>query len=193
MTGERETNAPAFCTSDVFMGASPAISIRALSRAFLALPWPPQLGNHTLAVSPYELLLVAPDVMHVDLVEAKVHVVLDVFEMLVEVRGRQNAVLEVIDVDQLRHRREVLGISDVGLGERHSAVGPLLDGLLLGFLLALGPGDVQLDHSRHEARILVFLPRAFFELLHEHLYLLVRGADGYDPVAEPPRALAHDR
>ena len=46
---------------------------------------PAELGDDALPVGPDELLLVEPDVVDVDLVEAKVHVVLDVLEVLVQV------------------------------------------------------------------------------------------------------------
>src|SRR5919107_3436256 len=101
-----------------------------------------ELGDHTLPVSLYELLMIAPDVVYVYLVEAQVHVVLDVLQMLVKVGGHQDPVSEVVYVNQLRHRREVFRVADVGLGERHSAVGPLPYGLLLGLLLTLRPRDV---------------------------------------------------
>src|SRR5215203_1663670 len=157
----------------------------------LALRGPTELGNHTLPVGLYELLLIAPDVVDVDLVESEVYVVLDMLQMLVKIGGYQNPVPKVIYVDQLRHSREVLGIADVGLGERHPAVGPLPYGLLLGLLPTVGVGDVELNYSRHGARVLVLLPRSLLEPLYEHLYLLVRGSDSDDPVTEPSRALAH--
>src|SRR5918997_551761 len=154
---------------------------------------PAELGDHTLSVGLDELLLVAPDVVHVNFVEAQIHVVLDVLQMLVEVGACEDTVLEVLDGDLLRHRREVLGVADVGLGEWHPAVWPLAHGLLLGLLLVFGPGDVQLDHARHSRGVLVLLARPLLELLHEHLDLLVRGADGDDPVTVPACALALDR
>src|SRR5215216_1164298 len=154
---------------------------------------PAELGDDALPVGPDELLLVAPNVVDVDLVEAQVHVVLEVLQVLVQVGRGEDAVLEVLDGDLLRHRREILWVADVCLGERHPAVGPLLHRLLLGRLLAFGPGDVNLDHARHIRGVLVLLAGAFLELLHEHLYLLVRGADGDDPIAVLARPLALDR
>src|SRR5215211_3679219 len=154
---------------------------------------PAELGDDAFPVGPYELLLVAPDVVDVNLVEAQIHVVLDVLQVLVQVSGGEDAVLEVLDGDLLRHRREVLWAADICLGERHPAVGPLLHRLLLGLLLVFGPGDVKLDHARHETGVLVLLARPLLELLHEHPYLLVCGADGDDPVAVPARPLALDR
>src|SRR5215204_5359031 len=50
-----------------------------------ALRRPAELGDDALAVCSYELRLVAPDVVDVDLVEAQVYVVLDVLEVLVEI------------------------------------------------------------------------------------------------------------
>src|ERR687889_72023 len=108
----------------------------------LALRGPTELGNHTLPVGLYKLLLIAPDVVDVDLVESEVYVVLDMLQMLVKIGGYHNPVPKVVYVDQFRHRREVPGVADVGLGERHPAVGPLPHGLLLGLLLTLRPGDV---------------------------------------------------
>ena len=122
-------------------------------------------------------------VVDVDLVEAKVYIVLDVLEVLVEVGRHQDPVLEVLDADLLCHRREVLGVPYVRLGEGHPAVGPP-DGLLLGLFLILGPGDVELYHARHLGGVLVTPARTLLELLHQVLYLLVRGADGDDAVAE---------
>src|SRR5829696_1400537 len=112
--------------------------------------------------------------------------------MLVKIGGYHNPVPKVVYVDQLRHRREVLGVADVGLGERHPAVGPLPHGLLLGLLLTLRPGDMWLHHAWHGARVLVLLPCPFLKLSHEHLYLLVRSAHGDDPIAQAARPLAHD-
>src|SRR5215216_1052252 len=154
---------------------------------------PAELGDDALPVGSDELLLVAPDVVDVDLVEAQVHVVLEVLQVLVQVGGGEDAVLEVLDGDLLRHRREVLRVADVCLGERHPAVGPLLHRLLLGRLLVFGPGDVKLDHARHGRGVLVLLARPLLELLHEHPYLLVRRPDGDDPIAVPARPLALDR
>src|SRR5215207_2383174 len=154
---------------------------------------PAELGDHALPVSFDELLLVAPDVVDVDLVEAEVYVVLDVFQMLVEVCGGEDPISEVVYVDQLRHRREVLGVTYVGLRERHTTVGPLAHGLLLGRLLVLRPRDVQLYHARHESGVLALLARPLLEALHEHLDLLVRRTHRDDPVAVPTRPLALDR
>src|SRR5829696_2596920 len=159
----------------------------------LALRGPTELGNHTLPVGLYELLLVAPDVVDVDLVEAEVYVVLDVLDVLVQVGGGEDAVLEVLDRDELRHRREVLRVADVSLWERHPAVGPFLDRLLLGLLLRVSPRDVELDHARHAAWVLVLLARALLEPLHESPDLLVCSSDGDDPVAVLARPLALDR
>src|SRR5829696_161294 len=80
----------------------------------LALRGPTKLGDHTLPVGLYKLLLIAPDVVDVDLVESEVHVVLDMLQMLVKVGGHQNPGSEVDYVDQLRHRREVFRVADVG-------------------------------------------------------------------------------
>src|SRR4028118_416578 len=154
---------------------------------------PAQLGDDALAVGADELLLVAADVVDVDLAEAQAHVVLDVVEVLVEVGAGEDAVREVLDGDLLGQSGEVFGVSYVAFGEGHAAVGPLLDGLVLGLLLAAGPGDVELYHARHRGRVLVRPASALLELLHEHLYLLVRGADGDDPVAELAGPAALDR
>ena len=54
----------------------------ARSKAGLWVRRPAELGDDVLAVGSYELLLVAPDIVHVDLVEAKC-LVLDVLEVLV--------------------------------------------------------------------------------------------------------------
>ena len=102
----------------------------------------------------------------------------------------QDPVLEVLDADLLRHRREVLGVPYVRLGEGHPAVGPLPDGLLLGLFLILGPGDVELYHARHLGGVLVRPAGPLLELLHQVLYLLVGGADGDDAVAELARPTA---
>ncbi len=130
--------------------------------------------------------------MEVDLVEAEVNVVLDVLEVLVEVGAHENPVLEVLDTHLLGHRREVLGVPYVGLGEGHPAVGPLFYGLLFGLLLAPGPGDVELDHARHRGRVFVRPTRALLELLHEHLDLLVGSTHGDDPITELPGPAALD-
>src|SRR5215211_7605309 len=151
---------------------------------------PVELGYHTLAVGSYELLLVAAYVVDVDFIEAKVYVVLDVLEVLVEVGRHQDPILEVLDADLLSHRCEVLGGSYVRLGKRHPAIRPLLDGLLLGLFLVLGPGDVKLYHARHLGGVFVRATRALLELLHQVLYLLTRGADGDDAVAELARPAA---
>ena len=56
-----------------------------------------------------------------------------VLQMLVYVSAHQNAVFEVLYAYLFRHRREVFGVSDVTLWERHAAVGPLFYRLLFGF------------------------------------------------------------
>src|SRR5215218_411248 len=150
----------------------------------LSLFWPVELGDDALAVGFYELLLVAAYVVDVDFIEAKVNVVLDVLEVLVEVGAHQNPILEVLDADLLCHCCEVLGVPYVRLGEGHPAVGPLPDGLLLGFILILGPGDVELYHARHLGGVLVGPARPLLELLHQVLDLLIRGADSDYAVAE---------
>jgi hypothetical protein len=104
--------------------------------------------------------------------------------VLVEVGAHEDAVLEVLDADLLCHRCEVLGVPYICLGKGHPAVGPLSDGLLLGLFLVLGPGDVELYHAGHLGGVLVRAARSLLELLHQVLYLLVRGADGDDAVAE---------
>src|SRR5215211_397181 len=151
---------------------------------------PLELGDDALAVGPYELLLVAAYVVDVDFIEAKVYVVLDVLEVLVEVGAHEDAVLEVLNADLLCHRCEVIGVPYVRLGERHPAVGPLSDSLLLGLFVILGPGDVELYHARHLGGVLVSPVSPLLELLHQVLYLLVRGADGDDAVAELARPAA---
>jgi hypothetical protein len=67
---------------------------------------------------------------------------------------------------------------------------PLPDRLLFGLLLILCPRDVKLNHARHLRRVLVAPARAFLELLHQVLDLLVRGANGDDAVAELARPAA---
>src|SRR5918997_2221463 len=131
-----------------------SVHLPAVGQRAPTLHGPAELGDHTLSVDSDELLLVAPHVVHVNFVEAQIHVVLYVLQMLVEVGACEDTVLEVLNAHLLRHRREVLGVADVGFGKRHPAVGPLAYGLLLCLLLALRPGDVQLHHARHRARVL---------------------------------------
>src|SRR5207248_1183767 len=82
-------------------------------------------GDDALTEGADEGLLVAADVVDVDLVEAHVGVVLQVGAVLVQVGRDQHAVLVVLRAHEPGHRLEVLGVADVGLGEVHPAVRPL--------------------------------------------------------------------
>ncbi len=103
--------------------------------------------------------------------------------MLIEVGRHKDPISEVLYVDQLRHRREVLRVADISFGERHPAVRPLAHGLFLGLPLRAGVGDVKLYHTRHIARVLVLLARPLLKPLYEHIYLLVGSTDGDDSIA----------
>ena len=59
-----------------------------------------------------------------------------------EVAGHRHPVLVVLGVDELGHRREVLGVMDVLLGEGHAAVRPLLHRVLDGLVVRARPGHV---------------------------------------------------
>src|SRR6266508_2824786 len=84
-----------------------------------------------------ELGLVAADVVDVDLVEAHVDELLDVSRVLIRIRADQDAVGEVLRTHVPGHRREVFGVADVLLGERHAAIRPLDDRVPFGGVHAL--------------------------------------------------------
>ena len=102
--------------------------------------------------------------------------------VLLEVGADQHPVREALDPHELRHALEVLGIADVLLRERHSAVRPLRQRVLLGSLLRRRPADVDLELGPHRLRVLSLLASPLAELVPQHRDLLVRGADGDDPV-----------
>ena len=95
---------------------------------------------------------------------------------------------EVLGPDQCRHLLEVLGRADVLLGEAQAAVGPFGDRVRDRLGIRFGPGEVELQDLRHRQRILAGLARSFGELGEDAVDLLLRRADGDDPVRELARS-----
>src|SRR5687768_10148774 len=81
----------------------------------ITLVRPAQLRNHFLPVEGDERLLVAPDVVNVDLTEAEVDEMLQVVHVLLRVGSDQHPVLVVVGADELGHGLEIFRLADVAL------------------------------------------------------------------------------
>src|SRR5450755_1001067 len=142
-----------------------------------------------LAIRLDKLALVASDVVDMHLAEAKVEEALDMGAMLIQVRRHENAALEVLGAHELAEGGEIFRRANVLLWCLNAAVGPFLHRLLLRLLVAIGPGDVQLQQFGHRRGIFPGLTRALFEVLDQRLELLRRRGGRNQTIAHAPGGL----
>src|SRR5215210_8268000 len=127
--------------------------------------WPAQPRNDVLPVERDKRLLVASDVVDVDLAEAEVDEMLQVVDVLVRVSSDQHAVLVVVGADELGHSFEIFGLTDVALGKCHSSVRPIADRRLGCLPQSRCVGDLDLQDLRHCRGIFAGLTGAGFVAL----------------------------
>src|SRR5687767_12914890 len=160
-------------------GSTPPAEAPTTMMSWPAIDPPPQgleLGQDFVGVEPEEAVLVRPDLVDVDVVEAGVGVLLDLGPVPLGVRSADHQLGHVLRTDQLSGLLEVGGKGQL-LAELagNGAVDPLAVGGLDSLLLVGAPTDVDLPEAGT-------VPAALLELLH---HIRVRG-DAHEAVADPP-------